>query len=60
MEEKVLKTKDKMKYTNKNEKRNVDIMRLRGRKLCLRDCAGGEVKIPYGHALLLLEEKSKQ
>lgn len=42
MEEKVLKTKDKMKYTNKNEKRNEDMMHLRGRKLCLRDCAGGK------------------
>lgn len=42
MEERILETKDKMKYTNKNEKRNVDIMRLRGRKLCFRDYAGGK------------------
>lgn len=44
MEEKVLETKDKMKYTNKYEKRNVDIMRFRGRKLCFSDCAGGKEK----------------
>lgn len=42
MEEKVLETKDKMKYSNKYEKRNMDIMCLRGRKLCFSDCAGGK------------------
>lgn len=38
--QKVLEATDKMKYANKTEKRNVNIMHLRGRKQTFRDCVG--------------------